>query len=102
MEQNYRILEYMKIYEPDINEKTALVDIQNVLTLVRNYINSPLVDTAVESNIAYEILSLYRGIPNGITALREGDTTLTFAKETGYKSILENLKQVLYPYRKLI
>lgn len=102
MEQELRILEYMRKYNSTIDERTALIDIQRVLMSVRGYINNEVVPVEVESSIAFEILGYYRDVPLGVVSVKEGDTTLTFAREMGYKAILEALKATLYPYRKVI
>lgn len=105
MEQELRILSYMLVFDPTINQREALLYISALLEAVKGYINQPTVPEAVEKSLANELMNLYSGfsIP-GATSIKEGDTTITFgnADSNTWQGMVLRLKATLYPYRKVI
>lgn len=104
MEQTERILAYIKILSK--TEKTddeIKFDIAEMIERSCNYIQNSKFPTTCERTLAKELSNLYNTDTQllGATSIKEGQTSVTFAKPISYDSILDNMKSALNPFRRL-
>lgn len=98
-----RILEYIKILStPTKTDEQIKFDIIENIERACNYIQNSKFPISCERTLARELVRVY-DTPGmlGASSIKEGQTSVTFAKPIDYDLILENMKTALSPFRRL-
>lgn len=103
MEQIERIKTYLLTWCPSYDNILAEIDIKESMQRICNHINDDVFPTELEINLAKELSKNYSvNVPSNAVSIKESETTITFAeKSVDYDEIVNNLKKVLFRFRKL-